>query len=419
MSDVILRAENLSKRYRIKPSKGQGWRRNQRVLADELASLVSRFRRSQNLDDRVAFWALQDVSFEARQGEIIGIIGRNGAGKSTLLKLLGRITEPTRGRAVVYGRMGTLLEVGTGFHSELTGRENIFLSGAIIGMSRAEIKQKFDEIVEFSGVEEFLDTPVKRFSSGMEVRLAFSVAAHLHPQVLLVDEVLSVGDANFQQKSIKKIREVAEYGGTILFVSHNMNTVTSLCNKAIVLENGKVAYPLGPTNGAVDHYLVESLQTQKTRITEGRQGIQPGKIRITEFSMVDPNGTHLEILTTGQPVQFRVRYSSDEGVSLKGVGLSILIRSIKGDLIANLNSQMSAGELALIAKEGQLACKLDKFPIAPGSISISLVLEQNGTILDRIQDAYIGQVDSGGQLQKSRLGETGGWLFVEQDWSAE
>ncbi len=186
--------------------------------------------------------------FEARQGDVIGIIGRNGAGKSTLLKLLSRVTEPTSGRAIIYGRVGSLLEVGTGFHSELTGRENIFISGAIIGMSRAEIKRKFDEIVAFSEVEKFLDTPVKRFSSGMEVRLAFSVAAHLNPQVLLVDEVLSVGDASFQQKSLNKIKEVSKNGGTILFVSHNMTTVASSCNQGLVLEQGKVVFPLGPVS---------------------------------------------------------------------------------------------------------------------------------------------------------------------------
>ena len=245
MPDVLLKAEKLSKRYNLRPNVGLGWRKNQRILVDDLANFARQLRERSNQPRKVAFWALKDVSFECEGGEVIGIIGRNGAGKSTLLKILSRVTQPTSGRAVITGRIGSLLEVGTGFHSELTGRENIFISGAIIGMSRAEIKKKFDEIVEFSGVKDFLDTPVKRFSSGMEVRLAFSVAAHLHPQILLVDEVLSIGDLEFQQKSLQKIKEVASDGGVVLFVSHNMTSVSGLCTKAFVLDHGEIVFPKG------------------------------------------------------------------------------------------------------------------------------------------------------------------------------
>ena len=201
------------------------------------------------------FWALKDVNFEIKKGDKVGIIGRNGAGKSTLLKVLSRITEPTTGKIHINGRIASLLEVGTGFHPELTGRENIFLNGAILGMSRAEIKAKFDEIVAFAEVEKFLDTPVKRYSSGMYVRLAFSVAAHLEPEILVVDEVLAVGDAEFQKKCLGKMGEVSEEGRTILFVSHNMEAILGLCNKAILLKNGKISY-MGDTEDAIQKYLI-------------------------------------------------------------------------------------------------------------------------------------------------------------------
>jgi len=255
MTEAIIQVSNLSKLYRIRPNTGIGLRYNQTILVDDIARLANRIRGAEASDKKIDFWALRNISFEAYQGDTIGIIGRNGAGKSTLLKILGRVTSPTSGRAEILGRVGSLLEVGTGFHSELTGRENIFISGAILGMPRAEIKRKFDEIVAFSGVEDFLETPVKRFSSGMEVRLAFSVAIHLKPSVLLVDEVLSVGDASFRKKSLQKIRDFSNAGGTILFVSHNMITVASLCNKALVIEDGQITYPVGPVQPAIKHYL--------------------------------------------------------------------------------------------------------------------------------------------------------------------
>ena len=249
MSDIAIRVENLSKRYKI------GVRRDD-TLRD---AIVNVFKRSNvktlersNVDDTI--WALRDVSFEVKRGEVVGIIGRNGAGKSTLLKILSRITEPTSGRAIINGRVGSLLEVGTGFHPELTGRENIYLNGAILGMTRAEIDRKFDEIVAFSEIEKFLETPVKRYSSGMYVRLAFAVAAHLEPEILLVDEVLAVGDAAFQKKCLGKMGDVAKEGRTVLFVSHNLIALRSLCPRAIWLERGKISDE-GPSSDVVANYL--------------------------------------------------------------------------------------------------------------------------------------------------------------------
>jgi lipopolysaccharide transport system ATP-binding protein len=262
----VIRVENLGKCYPLKhqgqgPRSGDGLRH---ALQDAITAPFRRLRRSSfdpnnpkpttnNSPEREDFWALRDVSFEVNEGEVVGIIGRNGAGKSTLLKILSRITEPTTGRIGIKGRVASLLEVGTGFHPELTGQENIYLNGAILGMSRAEVKRKFDEIVDFSGVGKFLNTPVKRYSSGMYVRLAFAVAAHLEPEILIIDEVLAVGDAEFQKKCLGKMRDVASAGRTVLFVSHNMAAVSSLCTGAILLERGTVAFA-GDAEGGISAY---------------------------------------------------------------------------------------------------------------------------------------------------------------------
>ena len=255
MSAPIITIENLSKRYIIEHqrSKDDGIRH---ILEDAIRAPFKWLRNedAQEKRRREEFWALKEVSFEIKQGEVVGIVGRNGAGKSTLLKILSRITEPTTGRICIDGRVASLLEVGTGFHQELTGRENVFLNGAILGMTRIEIKRKFDEIVAFAEVEKFLDTPVKRYSSGMYVRLAFAVAAHLEPEILIVDEVLAVGDTQFQAKCLGKMGEAARGGRTVLFVSHNMPAVKQLCSRAILLQSGKL-HSDGDVSGVIDAYL--------------------------------------------------------------------------------------------------------------------------------------------------------------------
>src|SRR5215467_13278276 len=241
MGDSVVRVENVSKRYLIghREAGKDGLRHAiENTVRHPVRWLLDRKRNMQAAHE--AFWALKDISFQVKQGDVVGIIGRNGAGKSTLLKILSRITEPTSGRIGIKGRVASLLEVGTGFHAELTGRENIFLNGAILGMTRSEIKSKFDQIVDFSGVEQFLDTPVKRYSSGMYVRLAFAVAAHLQPEILIVDEVLAVGDAEFQKRCIDRMAELARSGRTILFVSHNMQLIPLLCKRAVLLNQGRV-----------------------------------------------------------------------------------------------------------------------------------------------------------------------------------
>ena len=290
MSDIIITAENLGKKYTIGHQRENG---GYKSLRDELSQNVrglfhktSELLRGKDLiqgDSQEDFWALKDVSFEIKRGEAVGIIGRNGAGKSTLLKVLSRITEPSAGRVTIKGRVASLLEVGTGFHPELTGRENIYLNGAILGMARAEIKRKFDEIVAFAEVEKFLDTPVKRFSSGMYVRLAFAVAAHLEPEILVVDEVLAVGDAEFQKKSLGKMSDVAHEGRTVLFVSHNMGAIKSLCRSVIVLEKGHIKFSSEDVVGGVDLYL------DKKNINRPSSTIDYRRYEDENFKLLDIN----------------------------------------------------------------------------------------------------------------------------------
>jgi lipopolysaccharide transport system ATP-binding protein len=300
---VAVSAEGLSKRYRI----GQ-LRRGYGTLRDAVAGAAKRVLQHDHEHDYQEIWALQDVSFDVAEGEVLGVIGKNGAGKSTLLKVLTRITSPTEGRAEIRGRVGSLLEVGTGFHAELTGRENIYLNGAILGMKRREITRKFEEIVEFSGVEKFIDTPVKRYSSGMYVRLAFSVAAHLEPEILLVDEVLAVGDAEFQRRCLGRMEDYGASGRTVLFVSHNMPAVARLCDRAILLRGGRIELD-GPASEVVAHYLqTESGSTSAHAWPE--QATAPGDdlVRLREIRVVDERGDVMDAADVRRPVGIEIRF---------------------------------------------------------------------------------------------------------------
>ena len=297
MSDVAIKVENISKLYQIGDTSSGS-------LRESIAGLFSSGGKRRTED----FWALKDISFEVKKGEAVGIVGKNGAGKSTLLKVLSRITEPTRGRIEINGRVSSLLEVGTGFHPELTGRENVYLNGTILGMSRAEVKAKFDEIVDFSGVEKFLDTPVKRYSSGMKVRLAFAVAAHLEPEILIIDEVLAVGDAEFQKKCLGKMEDVAGEGRTILFVSHNMGAVKNLCHNGILLKHGEKIKE-GTAADVVDYYLQHATQ-QKGIIKFSEDQLLP--VSATELCIEDNKENIQSVLPTRSPWQIRVRFTVRE-----------------------------------------------------------------------------------------------------------
>jgi len=332
MSDAVIKVEGLSKRYRIGQYVGGGayqYRALRDVLTDVMYAPFHRLR-ARSKQRAVAsnptadshelsamsyqpsanfIWALKDVSFEVKQGEVVGIIGRNGAVKSTLLKVLSRITEPTKGRAMIKGRLGSLLEVGTGFHPELTGRENVYLSGAILGMTKKEIGRKFNEIVDFSGIEKFIDTPVKRYSSGMLVRLGFAVAAHLEPEILLVDEVLAVGDVVFQKKCLGKMQNVSKEGRTVLFVSHNMVAVQNLCGRAIWLNDGRIVEE-GQPDQVVSNYLQTSFSTVKTEQVWDDIATAPGneKVRLRHACVRPTNGSPLDPITIQTSIVLEFEY---------------------------------------------------------------------------------------------------------------
>ncbi len=316
MTNPVIQVENVGKRYVL--GNQPGGRSNYRTLRDSLVGgIEGSLRRvreamrsapaSQQVDN--AFWALNDVSFNVGQGEVVGVIGRNGAGKSTLLKVLSRITEPTKGRITLQGRIASLLEVGTGFHPELTGRENIYLNGAILGMHRSEIKAKFDEIIAFAEVEKFLDTPVKRYSSGMYVRLAFAVAAHLEPEILIVDEVLAVGDMAFQKKCLDKMQDVGSHGRTVLFVSHNMPAITRLCSRAILLDQGTVMAD-GPTLPVVHQYMHSGLHTMAECRWPTATGYTPGgdTTRLHAVRVRGTDGETMESADIRHPVGIDITY---------------------------------------------------------------------------------------------------------------
>ena len=318
MSDPVIRVENLSKKYIIGHQKQEKYTALRDVISDTVKSILTP--NNQNNEASEEFWALKDVNFEIKQGDRVGIIGRNGAGKSTLFKVLSRITEPTKGQIKIRGRIASLLEVGTGFHPELTGRENIFLNGAILGMEKAEIKKKFDEIVAFAEVEKFLDTPVKRYSSGMYVRLAFAVAAHLEPEILIVDEVLAVGDAQFQKKCLGKMKQVGKEGRTVLFVSHNMAAIKALCDRGIFLSKGQLISQ-GDVDDILDHYFLSS-----HNLTDARETITSkcGRFELISPHWIDNEENKVKAYSLGENYRLRFEFDFKEPVSRVNPGFAIV-----------------------------------------------------------------------------------------------
>jgi len=412
----IIAAENVGKQYQIGTQSAA-----YSTMREALTNAVFSLRRVGNRSDRnkQKIWALRDVSFTVNPGEVVGIIGRNGAGKSTLLKILSRVTEPTEGRVVLHGRVGSLLEVGTGFHPELTGRENVLLNGSILGMSRKEILRQFDQIVDFAEVRQFIDTPVKRYSSGMYLRLAFAVAAHLEPEILVVDEVLAVGDVSFQKKCLGKMGEVAKEGRTVLFVSHNMAAISALCTKAMVLSQGCIDFPVGEVRTAVDKYLSrvnEITQTELGRRTD-RQG--EGRIRIVHFAVFDRNGNEQEYLASGQEVDLRMYYECHENARPKNITVAIGISSPAGGFVALLSNQLTAEAFDQLPDRGVFSCQLEKLPLAPGSYTLNLIVRQNDVVQDWIQEAVNIVVEAGDFYGTGRMPPVShGGVFLEQHWTA-
>lgn len=382
MTDTVIRVENLGKKYTIDHHQPERYTALRDVIANRIKSithhLTHRTHANPSFVAREEFWALKDISFEIKQGDRVGVIGRNGAGKSTLLKILSRITEPTSGRATIKGRVASLLEVGTGFHPELTGRENIYLNGAILGMGKTEIKQKFDEIVAFAEVEKFLDTPVKRYSSGMYVRLAFAVAAHLEPEILVVDEVLAVGDLQFQEKCLGKMNQVAESGRTVFFVSHNMGAIKALCKHALLLELGQIkAY--GVSQDVVLDYIKLFSDRANVGQIDRRQHIQGnGKVTIEKVELCNWHQVKKTSFLIGEPFTIQLTYNVHQ--ELEGT-FWILISSLEGTVILSSFQKDNYSPVNLIC-DGIASVQIDSTHFLPGSYLISAGLFSKTEIID-------------------------------------
>jgi lipopolysaccharide transport system ATP-binding protein len=385
---AALRIDSLSKEYRL----GTAARGEYHTFRESLSGLATmpwrwlrhKVRPQEGSEDAPGtLWALRDVSFEVSPGQVVAIIGSNGAGKSTLLKVLSRITEPTRGRAEVRGRIGSLLEVGTGFHAELTGRENIYLSGAILGMSRREIRRKFDEIVAFSEIEQFLDTPVKRYSSGMYVRLAFAVAAHLEPEILVVDEVLAVGDAAFQKKCLQRMQDAGRQGQTILFVSHNLAALQTLCNRGIVLERGQVVED-GPVGDAVSHYLRKIAARSVTELSQRTDRSGAGRIRLTQVEIQGDGASESGQLVMGHPARFLFHFRP----ALTDVTCIFTIVNEHGGIVTRFNSALGHLEdTRRQAVEPVIVCRVEEMLLAAGRYRLDVALLAAAEVQDRVEAA--------------------------------
>lgn len=395
MSDTVISVQDLSKRFRIGAKESSA----DSLLQSIAQSLSAPFRNYKNLkkltrfdqEDETVFWALRDINFEVKEGQVLGIIGHNGAGKSTLLKILSRITEPTSGEVRLNGRVSSLLEVGTGFHPDLTGRENVFMNGTILGMTKKEIDRKFDEIVAFSGVEQYIDTPVKFYSSGMKVRLGFAVAAHLEPEILIVDEVLSVGDIGFQRKCIGKMNEVAGSGRTVLFVSHNMAAVENLCTTGLLLDHGKTIF-LGSVRDTVRQYI--SLFRPQTRdgfLSGQIKRTGSGSAQIVSFWLEDKDRNPVDLIKTGDVVHLNFKVNATKALERVDIGFSVH-REEDDQLLFILYSSYTGKAFQLEAGENNIHCAIASLPLPEGKFLVKAQIMTQGEVLD-FPEAGVGYLE--------------------------
>lgn len=406
---VAIRVENLAKRYVLgqlgRSTFWSDWRRKLTGGAEPE-------------DGPGVFWALRDVSFDVRTGEVLAVIGKNGAGKSTLLKILSSITSPTRGSIKLRGRVASLLEVGTGFHPELTGRENVFLNGAILGMRHREVQKKFDEIVEFSGVEQFIDTPLKRYSSGMRVRLAFAVAASLEPEILVIDEVLAVGDAAFQRKCLGKIGEVAGAGRTVLFVSHHAAAIEALCTRGIVLNGGKVCFD-GTQTEALRHYAeMSAVSGTSVRERSDRQG--SGALRVVEFEMRNESGKVTQTLNSGETVEFWLHFENPNGAQFPGLNARLNVRTQLGVPVFTQSNQLVGQPFGALPERGAFVCQVPRVPLPGGTYRVSFQVSKTyrqAEMIDAVEDAMEVQVEGGDYFGTGMVpAQISGMALVPAQW---
>jgi len=418
MTEAIITVDRLSKRYHIGALQQRDRTFREALMQAAVAPLkrLRRFGRSSS-DEEDIVWALRDVSFEVMPGEILGIIGRNGAGKTTLLKALARITEPTTGRAVLRGRVGSLLEVGTGFHSELTGRENVYLSGSILGMRKAQIAARFDEIVDFAGVERFIDTPVKRYSSGMVVRLGFAVAAHLDTQILLVDEVLAVGDAGFRRKCLGKMSGITREGRTVLFVSHNMDAIQGLTQRCLLLEGGRLEFDGTPAE-AISTYLQQLSDRSALSLAERTDRTGAGEARYTAVTVGREGEAGAQVVACGDRLTFAMSYQAKR--ELLGANFAIGIYSDTGVCALHCSSKIAGAGFDRLPAQGTITCVIPKCPLTPGRYYVNLSLHDRGVRHDWIPNATELTVVEGDYFG-SGMTVPGRWAMcvTEQKWMAK
>ena len=389
-------------------------RHNRRAPTTLAEAVARRLRAPFARQEREQFWALRDVTFDVRQGEVLGVIGRNGAGKSTLLKILSRVTEMSVGEVVLEGRVGSLLEVGTGFNQELTGRENMFLNGAILGMTRAEIREQFDAIVEFSGIEPFIDTQVKFYSSGMYVRLAFAVAAHLRSEILIIDEVLAVGDQEFQRKCLGKMRDVATSGRTVLLVSHNMAAISSLCSRAVVLHDGRLVFAGDPGEAVARYSAQRTTMVDDLRGRHDRQG--SGEIRAVTLSVRNPRGEAIRAVRPLEPFEIVVEYEAR--AAARHVAVSIDLEQIDGTRIATLFGGFRNQTFPVERGSGSFCCRDDGLPLRPDTYSLNVFVGGQNAIYDFVERAMLFDVAPADVFGTGRLPDRSqGPLLAGYEWT--
>ncbi len=426
---TILKVENLSKQYRL-GLVGTG------TLKDDVNRFWHRVRGKEDpylkigsVNDRSAkatqdyVWALQDINFEVEEGEVLGIIGKNGAGKSTLLKILSRVTSPTTGIIKTKGRIASLLEVGTGFHPELTGKENIYLNGAILGMSKSEIRSKIDEIIAFSGCEMYIDTPVKRYSSGMRVRLAFAVAAHLEPDILVVDEVLAVGDAEFQKKAIGKMQDISQgEGRTVLFVSHNMASVKNLCTRGIVLENGKMVFE-GTQNESVNYYL--SAEKNKAKIDLSKRTDREGsqKLKVTNIQFFNKEGAEISELISGQFLKIRVSIQKNREIDFSSLFISINFLDNDLNFVLRFVNDEMGFKFTDLANQDYFELEIPKLLLRAETYTLRILISEKATsrehFVDLVENAASINVLAGDFWSSGRLNRPGSFAVIPGDFKVE
>lgn len=412
MNDISIKVENLSKRYRI----GTRERSSDTFVGALGAMLKAPFNNYKRLKKLIKFsdtandsdviWALRNVSFHLQQGDVLGIVGRNGAGKSTLLKILSRITDPTSGYIEITGRVSSLLEVGTGFHPELTGRENVYLNGTILGMTKGEIDTKFDQIVAFAEMAKFIDTPIKWYSSGMKVRLAFSVAAHLEPEIMIVDEVLAVGDTEFQKKCLGKMQNVAQAGRTVLFVSHNLNAINALCPKSILMDGGTVKN-FGKTGDIIFEYMDSIVSEERGLPLDQRTDRRgTGDVKVRSFKILNGDKKEASYLESGQDYSFEIGYINFSGQAINNVVACIDVYDEKNVRVLLFGSHFTGHNININASAGHITCSVKNLPLANGNYHFSVFLSHAGrVILDLITDVSPITVNGGNFFGTGSQGE--------------